>query len=147
MTFAEWRDVLGVTLDGAFHCAKACLPHLKQSGAGAIVNIGGLSAHTGSKHRAHVIAAKAGLVGFTRGARARSRRRQRHGELRRARHDRYRAPRPTRRKPAHHLTNNTLTGRRGAPDEVAAMVRFLCGPGARYITGQTIHVNGGAFLS
>src|SRR4051794_27054827 len=36
MSFKEWRDVLGVTLDGAFHCAKACLPHLKQSGAGAI---------------------------------------------------------------------------------------------------------------
>ena len=67
MSFNEWRDVLGVTLDGAFHCAKACLPHLKASGAGAIVNIGGLSAHTGSKHRAHVTAAKLGLVGFTRG--------------------------------------------------------------------------------
>ena len=73
MSFTEWRDVLGVTLDGAFHCAKACLPHLKASGAGAIVNIGGLSAHTGSKHRAHVTAAKLGLVGFTRGARARPR--------------------------------------------------------------------------
>src|SRR2546423_5852901 len=48
MSFKEWSDVLGVTLDGAFHCAKACLPSLKQSGAGAIVNIGGLSAHTGS---------------------------------------------------------------------------------------------------
>ena len=67
MSFKEWRDVLGVTLDGAFHCAKACLPYLKASGAGAIVNIGGLSAHTGSKHRAHVTAAKLGLVGFTRG--------------------------------------------------------------------------------
>ena len=43
MTYAEWRKVLDVTLDGAFHCVKACLPHLKQSGAGAIVNIGGLS--------------------------------------------------------------------------------------------------------
>ena len=67
LSYKEWRDVLGVTLDGAFHCAKACLPYLKQSGAGAIVNIGGLSAHTGSKHRAHVTTAKLGLVGFTRG--------------------------------------------------------------------------------
>src|SRR5438046_2356235 len=67
MSFKEWRDVLGVTLDGAFHCAKACLPYLKQSGAGAIVNIGGLSAHAGSAHRAHVTTAKLGLVGFTRG--------------------------------------------------------------------------------
>jgi len=51
LSFAEWRTVLGVMLDGAFHCAKACLPYLKQSGAGAIVNIGGLSAHTGSSRR------------------------------------------------------------------------------------------------
>ena len=146
MSFAEWREVLGVTLDGAFHCAKACLPHLKASGAGALVNIGGLSAHTGSKHRAHVIAAKAGLVGFTRALA--------HdlasdgvtvnlvapGTIDTAR-------RTDLAQPAHHLTNNTLTGRRGAPDDVAATARFLCGPGARYITGQTIHVNGGAFLS
>ncbi len=48
--------------------------------------------------------------------------------------------------PQHHLVHHTLTGERGTPDDVAAMVRFLCGPGARYITGQTIHVNGGAYL-
>jgi 3-oxoacyl-[acyl-carrier protein] reductase len=146
MTFTEWRNVLGVTLDGAFHCAKACLPYLKASGAGAIVNIGGLSAHTGSKHRAHVIAAKLGLVGFTRGLA----------------HDLAKdhvtvnlvapgtidtARRSDVAQPAHHLTNNTLTGQRGAPDDVAAMVRFLCGPGARYITGQTIHVNGGSYFA
>jgi 3-oxoacyl-[acyl-carrier protein] reductase len=39
-----------------------------------------------------------------------------------------------------------LAGRRGQPDEVAAAVRFLAGPGGRYMTGQTLHVNGGAFL-
>ena len=44
MSYADWREVMNVTLDGAFHCVKACLPHLKQSGAGTIVNIGGLSA-------------------------------------------------------------------------------------------------------
>jgi 3-oxoacyl-[acyl-carrier protein] reductase len=146
MSFAEWREVLDVTLDGAFHCTKACLPYLKQSGAGAIVNIGGLSAHTGSKHRAHVTTAKLGLVGFTRGLA----------------HDL--APHQitvnlvapgtidTQRRtdvpqPAHHLINNNLTGRRGAPEDIAAMVRFLCGPGARYVTGQTIHVNGGAYFA
>ena len=66
MSYADWRAVLDVTLDGAFHCTKACLPALKKSGGGRIINIGGLSAHTGAKDRAHVITAKAGLVGLTR---------------------------------------------------------------------------------
>ncbi len=146
MSFKEWRDVLGVTLDGAFHCAKACLPHLKASGAGAIVNIGGLSAHTGSKHRAHVTAAKLGLVGFTRGlAHDLAEDRVTVNLVAPGTIDTPRDAAAA--KPAHHLINNTLTGRRGSPDEVASMVRFLCGPGARYITGQTIHVNGGAYFA
>jgi 3-oxoacyl-[acyl-carrier protein] reductase len=146
MSFKEWRDVLGVTLDGAFHCAKACLLHLKASGAGAIVNIGGLSAHTGSKHRAHVTAAKLGLVGFTRGLAHDLA--QDHVTVNLVAPGTIDTARKTdAARPAHHLINNTLTGKRGAPDDVASMVRFLCGPGARYITGQTIHVNGGAYLA
>src|SRR6202165_3421307 len=66
MSYAEWREIMDVTLDGPFHCTKACLPALRESGAGTIVNIGGLSAHTGAKNRAHVVTAKAGIVGFTR---------------------------------------------------------------------------------
>jgi 3-oxoacyl-[acyl-carrier protein] reductase len=48
--------------------------------------------------------------------------------------------------PQHHQSRNTLAGRLGAPEDIAAAVRFLAGPGARYITGQTLHVNGGAYL-
>jgi 3-oxoacyl-[acyl-carrier protein] reductase len=48
--------------------------------------------------------------------------------------------------PAHHLIHQTITGNRGLPEDVAATVRFLCGPGARYINGQAIHTNGGAYL-
>src|ERR1700755_1829898 len=66
MDYREWREILDVTLDGAFHCTKACLPALRATGAGTIVNIGGLSAHTGARNRAHVITAKAGVVGLTR---------------------------------------------------------------------------------
>ena len=143
MTYEDWRAVMNVTLDSAFHCVKACLPALKKNG-GTIVNIGGMSAHIGSKHRAHVMTAKAGLVGFTRGLA----------------HDlsadhitancvvpgAVDTSRSGDSKPAHHLTHGTITGERGKPDDVAAMVRFLAGPGARYVTGQTIHVSGGAYL-
>jgi 3-oxoacyl-[acyl-carrier protein] reductase len=145
MDYAAWREILDVTLDGAFHCVKACLPALRKSGAGTIVNIGGLSAHTGAKNRAHVVTAKAGIIGFTRALA----------------HDLaddgitancvvpglIGTPRPKDKpEPAHHLTHQTITGNRGLPEDVAATVRFLCGPGARYVTGQAIHTNGGAYL-
>lgn len=145
MDYAEWREILDVTLDGTFHCTKACLPALKQSGAGTIVNIGGLSAHTGAKNRAHVVTAKAGIVGLTRALAS---------DLA---SDGITVncvvpgligtPRPRDKpQPAHHLTHTTITGARGKPEDVAAMVRFLCGPAARYITGQAIHANGGAYF-
>src|SRR5579872_5401036 len=145
MTYAEWREIMNVTLDGTFHCVKACLPYLKQSGAGTIVNIGGLSAHTGAKDRAHVVTAKAGIIGFTRALA----------------HDLAgdgitvncvvpgligtRRPKNSP-EPAHHLIHQTITGERGKPEDVAAAVRFLCSPAARYINGQAIHASGGAYF-
>ncbi len=141
---ATWRYVTGIILDGAFICAKACLPALRASGAGAIVNMGGMSGHTGTTGRPHVIAAKLGLVGLTRGLA----------------HDL--APDnitvncvvpgliDTERgsssgsKTAH--LREGLLGRHGTPQEVANVVLFLAGPRARYVTGQDWHVNGGAYL-
>ncbi len=66
MSYADWREVMSATLDSAFHGVQACLPAMKKAGGGTIINIGGMSAHIGSKGRAHVMTAKAGLVGFTR---------------------------------------------------------------------------------
>jgi 3-oxoacyl-[acyl-carrier protein] reductase len=147
LDFAAWREVCGVILDGAYLCAHAALPHLQRSTAGTIVNIGGMSAHGGSANRAHVIAAKAGVVGLTRalahdlgpdgitvncvvpGLIDTVRGASSGGE------------------PAHHGSRTTLIGRRARPEEVASAVRYLCGPGARAVTGQTLHVNGGAYLS
>jgi 3-oxoacyl-[acyl-carrier protein] reductase len=145
MTAAQWRAVTAIILDGAFNCVHACLPHLKRAGAGVIVNIGGLSAHTGAARRAHVVTAKAGLVGFTRAL---------AHELA---PDKVRVntvtpgvmatPRAAGApEPAHHSLVQALVGRRGVPEDIAAVVRFLCGPGAGFITGQNIQVNGGTFL-
>ncbi|MGE5535653.1 MAG: SDR family NAD(P)-dependent oxidoreductase, partial [Acidobacteriota bacterium] len=125
-------------------CVKACLSALKNSGTGAIVNFGGMSAHRGARDRAHVMTAKAGLIGFTRALA----------------HDlaadgitvncvvpgAVNTTRPaSSQNPAHHLTHGTITGERGDPNDLGATVRFLVGPGARFITGQAIHVNGGAY--
>jgi 3-oxoacyl-[acyl-carrier protein] reductase len=145
MDYAEWREILDVTLDGAFHCAKACLPALRKSGAGIIVNIGGLSAHTGAGNRAHVITAKAGIVGLTR---ALANDLAADGiTVNCVVPGLIGTPRPKGQpEPAHHLTHQTITGERGTPEDVAAVVRFLCSPAARYITGQAIHANGGAYF-
>jgi 3-oxoacyl-[acyl-carrier protein] reductase len=146
MDYAEWREILDVTLDGTFHCTKACLPALRASGAATIVNIGGLSAHTGARNRAHVITAKAGIVGLTR---ALANDLAADGiTVNCVVPGLIGTPRPKGQpEPAHHLTHQTVTGERGTPEDVAAVVRFLCSPAARYITGQAIHANGGAYFS
>lgn len=145
MDYAEWREILDVTLDGAFHCTKACLPALRKTGAGTIVNIGGLSAHTGAGNRAHVITAKAGIIGLTR---ALANDLAADGiTVNCVVPGLIGTPRPKGQlEPAHHLTHQTITGERGAPEDVAAVVRFLCSPAARYMTGQAIHANGGAYF-
>jgi 3-oxoacyl-[acyl-carrier protein] reductase len=105
-----------------------------------------MSAHLGSKDRAHVVTAKAGLVGFTRAlAHDLAERKITVNCVVPGLIDTQRGA-STKGVPALHRTHASLVGRRGTPDEVAAMVRFLCGPNARYLTGQTMHVNGGAFL-
>ena len=146
MTPEEWREIMATTLDGAFYCAHAAAPHIAAAGGGAIVNLGGISAHVGAVGRVHAVTAKAGMLGLTR-ALAKELAADNitvntvvpgsietiRGAAAGGNHGRSALP-------------DALMGRRGHPDEIAAMVRFLCSSEARYVTGQTIHVNGGAFM-
>ena len=145
LSYADWRHAMSVCLDGAFHCTQAALSLLKASKNASVINIGGLTAHTGASHRVHVVATKAGLVGMTRAL---------AHEL---------SPQgitvncvspgmmDTQRKtaagtPHHHATHSTLVGRRGQPDEIGEAILWLTGPGGRFVTGQVIHLNGGTYL-
>lgn len=147
MGLAEWREILSVALDGAFILAKAAVPHMLGRGGGAIVALSGISTHVGTPNRCHVSASKAGLEGLMRALAI---------EL---------AP--------HQITCNCVApgavdtvrgasagvlpstladrgiplGRKAAVAEISAAVRFLAGPDGRYVTGQTLHVNGGVFLT
>ncbi len=142
----EWRRVLAIVLDGAFICAQACLPHMLRAGGGSIVNIGGLTGHEGASEHVHVATSKAGLAGMTK-ALAREFAPQHitvncvvPGKI-----DVVRGL-PGAPELSAHRRQVPPVGRMGKPEEVAAMVRMLCGPEARYITGQSIHLNGGILM-
>ena len=147
MRLEDWRRVLSTVLDGALLCAQACLPHMIRARGGSVINIGGMTAHKGAAGRAHVVTAKAGLAGMTRAL-----------ALELAPHgitvncvvpgtiETLRGLPGAPERPAHRQALPPV-GRRGEPDEVAAAVRFLCGPGSRYITGQSLHVNGGGYMA
>jgi 3-oxoacyl-[acyl-carrier protein] reductase len=142
MSLVDFRAVIALMLEAPFLCVRAALPHLKRSDGATIVSIGGMTGHVGGSDRVHVAAGKAGLVGLTKGF---------------ARElapfgitancvvpglvDTARGP-----VPSAHAALPSLLGRRGRADEIAAMVRYLSGPAARFITGQAIHVNGGAYM-
>jgi 3-oxoacyl-[acyl-carrier protein] reductase len=146
MSLDEWHEILGVALDGAFIMAKAVAPEMIKRGGGAMIGLSGVSHHAGSTGRVHVNASKAGLEGFTRGL---AKELAPHnitancvapGSI-----DTVRGPSAG---GAHGrgVGSNIPAGRQGKPEEIAAMVAFLAGPNGRYITGQTIHVNGGLFF-
>ena len=148
MPLDEWRRVLATILDG-------CVP--LRAGLPAAPGARGRRrdrqhrrhdrAHRAPPGRAHVVTAKAGLAGMTR-ALALELAPQAitvncvvPGTI-----DTVRGLPGAPERPAHRQGLPPL-GRRGEPDEVAAAVRFLCGPGARYITGQSLHVNGGGYMA
>ncbi|HJW52208.1 MAG TPA: 3-oxoacyl-ACP reductase FabG [Burkholderiaceae bacterium] len=147
MSVEQWRTTLAVVLDGAFFCTRAALPLLRKSAHASIVNIGGMTGHTGAARRAHVVTAKAGLAGLTRALA--------HelapdnitvncvapGLI-----DTVRNAASASAAPDHRRRHQPLLGRHGTADEVAQAVVWLAGPNARFVTGQTLHVNGGAFL-
>ena len=147
LSYADWRAAQAVCVDGAFHCTQAALPLLRESASGTVINIGGLTAHTGASMRAHVVTAKAALGGLTRALA--------HelaefgitvnciapGMVETTRDGVSASARP-----AHHADRKLLLGRRGDPNEIASAVVWLAGPGGRFTTGQTVHVNGGAYF-
>jgi 3-oxoacyl-[acyl-carrier protein] reductase len=144
LDYEEWRTPLSITLDGAYFLGKACIPKMIKAGGGSIVTLGGMVSLSGAARRVHGSVAKHGLVGFTRaiarelapqGIRANC---VAPGTMNTVRAN-PRSARPD-------VSKTVPIGRMGEAEEIATAVRFLCGPGASYITGQTIHVNGGQMM-
>jgi 3-oxoacyl-[acyl-carrier protein] reductase len=103
-----------------------------------------MQALSGAKHRVHNSVGKHGLVGFTR---ALAREFADRGiRVNCVSPGQFNTTRANPRAPRHPASTIPL-GRAGEPAEIATVVRFLCGPGASYITGQTVNVNGGGMMS
>ena len=145
LTFERWREVLSVNLDGPYLCARAAIGSMLEKGGGRIINIGGLSGHIGGSERAHVISSKAVLVGLTKalavefGEQGINANIVVPGTI----NSDWETDTPRAEYPG---GRGTLIGRTGVPSEVAAAVRYLASPESAYVTGQTIHVNGGKYL-
>ena len=142
ISYAEWREVLASSLDCAFLATRAAVPHMIAGKWGRVVNLGGISMFIGTAGRAHVSAAKAGMVGMSRALASEL---GPHGIT-------VNVVAPgvidTVRGGAAGARPSTSTaspvGREGRPEEIAHVITMLCRPEGGYTTGQTIEVNGGA---
>jgi 3-oxoacyl-[acyl-carrier protein] reductase len=145
MSFDEWRHILGITLDGTFHLVKACLPYMIKAGGGAIVTLGGMMALAGAKDRVHGSVVKHGLVGMTRAlALDLAQYNIRVNCVAPGQMNTAAAGEEVKTRPA--PSASVPLGRKGEPEEIAAVVRFLCGPASSFVSGQTLHVNGAQMM-
>jgi 3-oxoacyl-[acyl-carrier protein] reductase len=142
----DWDQVIATNLTAVFRLSKGCLKRMMKERRGRIVNISSVVGVTGNPGQVNYAAAKAGLLGFTKSL---AREVASRGitvnavapgfidtDMTKALTDDQRAA----------LQGQIPLGRLGAPEDVAAAVLFLASPQAGYITGETLHVNGGMYM-
>jgi len=143
----DWDTVLATNLTSVFRLSKACLKRMMKERRGRIVNLTSIVALTGNPGQVNYAAAKAGLLGFTKSL---AREVASRGitvnavapgfidtDMTRSLNDEQRGA----------LLAQIPMARLGAADDIAAAVAFLCSPAAAYITGETLHVNGGMYMA
>lgn len=144
LTLETFKRVIDITVDGAFLCSQACIPHMQAQGWGRIISLGGVAWHIGMKDRVHSLISKSALAGFT------------HGLASEFAADGItvncvspgfiETVRPASAGVLPSTSINAPIDRKGTPEEIASMVSYLCLPEAGYITGQIMHVNGGMYM-
>jgi 3-oxoacyl-[acyl-carrier protein] reductase len=144
-SFTEWREVLAVDLDSVFLMTHAAAPHIVAAGGGSIVCLGGTPSHMGTRGRSHVCAAKMGVVGL---ARVLANELGEHGiNVNVVAPGHVDTTRGQSAGQVSSVSTERPMARKAHPEEIAAMVCHLCLPAGRYVTGQTIHVNGGMLFA
>ncbi len=146
MKAAEWDDVIDTNLSAAFRVVKACLKGMTKARWGRIINISSVVGSMGNAGQANYAATKAGIEGFTRslarelGSRSITVNAVAPGFI----ETDMTAVLPEEQKQA--LAQQIPLARLGQPAEIAALVAFLASDAGAYITGETIHVNGGMYM-
>ena len=143
----EWEAIVNTNLSSVFRMSKACLRGMMKARTGRIVNIASVVGVMGNAGQTNYAAAKAGIIGFSKslarevGSRNITVNTVAPGfidtDMTRALDEAQREA----------LKGQIPLGRLGSVDDIAAAVLFLCSPGAAYITGDTLHVNGGMYMS
>jgi 3-oxoacyl-[acyl-carrier protein] reductase len=143
----EWNSVINTNLTSIYRVCKSCLRAMMKARAGRIINIASVVGSSGNAGQTNYAAAKAGMVGFTKslaqevGSRGITVNAVAPGFIDT---DMTRELPETQRDA---LLGAIPLGRLGQPDEIASVVAFLASDGAAYVTGETIHVNGGMYMS
>lgn len=146
MKVSEWDDVINTNLSAAFRIVKACLKGMTKARWGRIINISSVVGSMGNAGQANYAATKAGVEGFSRslarelGSRSITVNSVAPGFI----DTDMTAVLPDEQKQA--LTGQIPLARLGQPEEIAAVVAFLASDAGAYITGETIHVNGGMYM-
>lgn len=143
----EWDDIIRTNLTSIFRLSKACMRGMMKARYGRIVNITSVVGSTGNAGQANYAAAKAGIIGFTKslakevGSRGITVNSVAPGfidtDMTRSLSDELRQS----------LLTNIPMGRLGSAEEIAGAVSFLCSADAGYVTGETLHVNGGMYMA
>ncbi|MFP4075956.1 MAG: 3-oxoacyl-ACP reductase FabG [Halochromatium sp.] len=142
----EWDEILETNLSAVFRLCKACLRAMTKARHGRIINIGSVVGFSGNAGQCNYAASKAGLIGFSKSL---AREIGPRGITVNVVAPGFIDTDMTRELPEAQreaLLGSIPLGRLGAPEEIAAAVAFLASPNAAYVTGQTIHVNGGMLM-
>lgn len=143
----HWHAAIRISLDGSFLLARAFTEPMAERGFGRIVTFGSLFGYAPPKHQTAYAASKGGVAGLTRALAIEL---APHGVTANTVvpgliwHEGLRGVLSD--ESFQELTESVPTGRAGRPEEIAAVVRFLCSEEAAFVNGQTIHVNGGAYM-
>jgi len=146
MSDEEWMDVLNVNLNGTFKISKTVLKFMLKKRWGRIINITSTSASTGNKGQANYAAAKSGVEAFSRslakevGSRGITVNSVAPGYIETDMTEQINN------KVKEEILKQIPLARYGRPEEIAQLIEFLITDEASYITGQTIHINGGLYM-